>query len=1474
MRGIVFALLLTFVGCQKNDPVPRFADTKSYLYSYKGLILNGFEKGTSAKSGLKMTCQVKISRVSQELHVLKVLSPQLEDFSGIWRKDPFTKASRVTERIGLCFTRVYTFEYKKGQIINIHAPEDVSVMCVNIIRGILNLLQLTIEESQNVYELQEVGIKGTCLTKYFIQKDKNKNKFTVSRTKDLQNCTAEVVKNIGMAYIRPCPTCPVITTNTRRTVTFNYNLKYTDTGALITHVESQEVHEMSPFNDLSSTTVMQAKQKLTLIETAANQERVPEFLLKNHGNLHYEFPEDLPQMATHLINTQSPELRIVETLEQLIHHNWLQVYKEIPAKFLELVELCRAATQEDLASVWKQFANRRPYRHWLLSAVTAAGTRSTFLFLKQGIHNEDFGILESTITLTLALHLTKTDKVTLEAAADLMTCPAIQKSPILRKLTYLGFGSMVNRHCSVSSQCSAEILQPLHDLAMAADVSHEEDVSLALKAIGNAGEPASLNYIKKFLPGFSLAAKSLPEKLQMNAVLALRKIARKKATTVRKMVFQIMANDTISPQVRMVACIVFFETKPSLLLVTAAASVAQRDSSLQFASFVTSHMKALAMGRIPQLEYLSAACNIALKMLSRRLEDLGFRYSKVFHSDTYILDWRVGALGRLYVMNSPRTLFQALIAKLRGFYARSAMDIVEVGLYLEGLTDFLKRQDLQFFQDLTYKKLKELAKLLQQWKEQPSEKPMVSGYLKLFSHEIVFGSLDGEFVRMVEKLLNRSAELLITLIRKGLMGTWTQPIMIGELRQIVPICVGFPLEFGLYSSGVVHAAAKLNGQISTPMTGDFKLDHLLENNMHLSAEMTSSVCTDLVAVMGINTPYFQNGLKLHVQFHTGLPVNFDVNIDMDKESLTFETIPVETETELFDLRAKLYAISRSVDVPNSAKIFQIFPEVESDVPDHSFKFSKEYDVVQQSMKYDFASKKFISNRKEQLQYMEGKILKPPAFYFELPALGYQTILTVKHCEAVFLKEMYLPKILEICEIKLTLAPVGAARTKLQLEVQAGSRAGSEIIQQWEGDAESSSSEERKAKRKKKKIQKTERNEQPQFLRHSKASSGLTTTLSTIQNDRKRTVFHLVLHDELHSITPAVQVFVSHLNGSKRMKICAEVSILDYQHAKGYLKWGQDCQDYRIEGNIAYGQFSGYPAMQIKVEWPSIPPQIEDVARELLTFIPGTAYMLGWSEVEQKNPPQEASAVVALVSPRTCDLILRLPHVTIYDTNIKFPVSLPVRQHTEALAVPSRAWDFVSYLPTLVAENLKGHCSVSEDSVTTFNGVNFQYIMPTSSYHVLAWDCSSEMKFLVIAKKVEQPSHLKIIHIKLANLDVDVLSSNGHVQMRINGTEIPEENLPYVSTSGGYIFINCDKNGFLLKAPENGIEKLFYDGNNLKIQVPFWMSGKNCGICGRYDAEYEQEYKMPNGNIAENAKSFAQSWVVPEDWVTAFAAIPQ
>lgn len=80
----------------------------------------------------------------------------MEEYNGVWPRDPFTRSSKITQMVSSCFSRPFKFEYSTGRIGNIYAPEDCPDTCVNIVRGILNMMQITIKKSQNVYELQEV----------------------------------------------------------------------------------------------------------------------------------------------------------------------------------------------------------------------------------------------------------------------------------------------------------------------------------------------------------------------------------------------------------------------------------------------------------------------------------------------------------------------------------------------------------------------------------------------------------------------------------------------------------------------------------------------------------------------------------------------------------------------------------------------------------------------------------------------------------------------------------------------------------------------------------------------------------------------------------------------------------------------------------------------------------------------------------------------------------------------------------------------------------------------------------------------------------------------------------------------------------------------------------------------------------------------------------------------------------------------
>ncbi|XP_054240102.1 vitellogenin-2-like [Indicator indicator] len=1802
MRGIILALALTFVGSQKLDIEPGFSSKKSHLYSYEGWVLNGLQEKSLAKAGVRLSSKLEISVLSENAYLLKIRSPQFEEFNGIWPRDPFTRSSKITQIISSCFSRPFKFEYNSGRIGNIYGPEDCPVMCINIVRGILNMIQLTIKKSQNVYELQEAGIGGVCHTRYVIQEDKRNSRVLVTKTIDQNNCQEKAKKSVGMAYIYPCPVDMMKGRLIKGTAAFSHKLKQSDSGTLITEVVSQQVYQISPLSEPTGVAVMEARQKLTLLEVRSERGGSPDISMQSYGGLRYQFPSELPQMPLQLIKMKNPEQRIAETLQHIVLNNQQDFHDDVPYRFLELVQLCRIASADTLESLWKQFSDKPHYRRWLLSAISATGTTEALKFIKTRIRSDDLNYLQTLLSVSFALHLMKADEQSIPVAADLVTSSRIQKSPILQQVACLGYSSVVNRYCSQTSACPKEALQPIHDLAdEAISRGREDKMKLALKCIGNVGEPASIKRILKFLPLFSSSASDIPIHIQIDAIMALRKIAWKDPKPVQGYLIQILADQSLPPEVRMIACAVIFETRPGLPLITTIANVAMKDSNLQVASFVYSHMKALSKSSLPYMYNISSACNIALKLLAPKLDKLSYRYSKVIHIGGYFDNYKVGAAGDVYVMNSPGTMFpSAIISKLKAYSAGSVADLVEAGVRVEGLTDVIMKQNIPFAEYPTYKKIKEIGKALLGWKELPTETPLMSAYLKLFGQELAYVNINKEVLHQAVKTVLEPADRdtvlkrIVSQIRSGISGQWTQPVWLGELRYIVPTCTGLPLEYGWYTTALARAALSVDGKLTPPLTGDFKPSQLLESTVEIRSDVNPSLYVQTVATMGVNTEYFQHAVEIQGKVLIRVPLKFDAKIDAKLKNIKIETNPCHEETEIVVGRHKAFAVSRNIAELGVEKRTSILPgDASSDIVEEPFKpserASSEGFTTQGT---DSTPKKQVYSSQEGFHLGAGRKRHKQDICVKMHHLGCQLCFSGRSQDASFLRNTYLHRLIGEHEAKIVLMPVqtDADIDKIQLEIQAGSRAASKIIDVVNSESEevdeSSPDEDIQAKLKKilgidnvfKVANKTRhQNKQPskkgntllaelgtdpnakspsssssgssavssssaaspdrvkavdedendqvkqarnkdassksssssgsssksssssnrgsssssssnrgsssssssnrgsssssssnrgsssssssnrgsssssssnrgsssssssnrgsssssnrgsssssnrgsssssnrgssssssrgsssssssrgssssssskgssssssrgssssssrnsksssssskksshhshghhaRYLNDSSSSSSrssshhshehhsghveggsssssssnskiwegneiyqyrfrsahrqefperkipndslrsthsstksshassqddfqpkflgdvktpvLAAFLHGIRDDKKMGGLQLVVYADIDSIRPRVQVFVSNLTDSSKWKLCADASVLNAHKAAAYLKWGRNCKDYQISTELVTGRFAAHPAVQVKLKWSKVPSSVKSVAEWFYKFVPGAAFMLGFSEKMDKNPSQQAKAIVALTSPRTCDVVIKLPDMIIYEKAMRLPLSLPVGPKISASELQPPIWNVFAEAPSAVLENLKARCSVSHNTIKTFNGVQFNYTMPANCYHILAQDCSSDLKFMVMMRNAEEAVNLKAINIKLGIHEIDMQPEKGQVKLRVDGVESPTTNVTYTS-DGASLWIYSEMQGLALIAPAYGIDKLYFDGYTFKIQVALWMAGKMCGICGKYDAECEQEYRMPNGYLAKDAVSFGHSWILEE-----------
>ncbi|CAI5677446.1 unnamed protein product [Oreochromis niloticus] len=112
------------------------------------------------------------------------------------------------------------------------------------------------------------------------------------------------------------------------------------------------------------------------------------------------------------------------------------------------------------------------------------------------------------------------------------------------------------------------------------------------------------------------------------------------------------------------------------------------------------------------------------------------------------------------------------------------------------------------------------------------------------------------------------------------------------------------------------------------------------------------------------------------------------------------------------------------------------------------------------------------------------------------------------------------------------------------------------------------------------------------------------------------------------------------------------------------------------------------------------------------------------------------------------------------------------------------------------------------------------------------------------------SYVKAVHVYAQMVKISILKG-GTVQ--VNGTNV---NLPLSPAPGISVF----KSGKHYTVSMNFGVTVRYDGNTfMDIKVIEDYQNKLCGLCGNYDGDTKDDFRKPDGSLAENANDFGHSW---------------
>lgn len=613
------------------------------------------------------------------------------------------------------------------------------------------------------------------------------------------------------------------------------------------------------------------------------------------------------------------------------------VHDDAPLKFVQLVQLLRVATWENIEAIWAQFKDKPIYRRWLLDALPAVGTPIVVKFIKEKFLAGELNNPEFIQALVMALQMVTADLETIKFTASLALHEKVAAIPAVRRVVMLGYGSMIAKHCVAVPNCNPELLRPIHDMAAEAIAKNDfHEISLALKVMGNAGHPASLKTITKVLPGLRSAATTLPVKVQVNAVLAMRNIAKKEPKLVQPLALQLLVDRALNPEVRMIACIVLFESRPSVALVSSLAGALRLETNMHVASFAYSHIKSLTRITAPDMASVAGAANVAIKLMSRKLDRLSYYYSRALQLDIYHTPLMIGAAGSAYIVNDGATILpRAFVAKARAYLAGAAADVLEIGVRTEGIQEALQKSPAgdQSADHIT--KIKHTVRALTNWKALPDNQPLASVYMKFFGQEVAFVHLDKTLIEQAIPLATgqKQRELLreaLKALQEGFSMQYAKPLLAAEVRRILPTAVGLPMELSLYTAAVAAATVNVKATITPPLPEQhdtLTFDQLKRTDIQLQAEAQPSVALQTFAVMGVNTALIQASVMAKGKIRTILPGKVAARADLLKGNYKVEFLPVAVPEHIATMSFETLAVVRNIEDPTAERIVPLVPEV-------------------------------------------------------------------------------------------------------------------------------------------------------------------------------------------------------------------------------------------------------------------------------------------------------------------------------------------------------------------------------------------------------------------------------------------------------------------------------------------------------------------------------------------------------------------
>ncbi|EPB79364.1 von Willebrand factor type D domain protein [Ancylostoma ceylanicum] len=211
-----------------------------------------------------------------------------------------------------------------------------------------------------------------------------------------------------------------------------------------------------------------------------------------------------------------------------------------------------------------------------------------------------------------------------------------------------------------------------------------------------------------------------------------------------------------------------------------------------------------------------------------------------------------------------------------------------------------------------------------------------------------------------------------------------------------------------------------------------------------------------------------------------------------------------------------------------------------------------------------------------------------------------------------------------------------------------------------------------------------------------------------------------------------------------------------------------------------------------------------------------------------------------------------------------------------------------YLPSIAKRTLRDIrdemvkervCEVKSTKVRTFDDVIFRAPL-TNCYSVIAKDCSEEPRFAVLVKKIRKDSDekmLKIINEREHVIEIQMLDEKLKVMVdkeKITKEELEKYKYGLARTIARLQIALAMLNSsiaFSIELMEDNMVRVRledlevrFDGYTVKVYMGKHMIERQCGLCGHFDEEKDNEFLTPKKEYTDDLMEFHKSYLLNDE----------